>query len=149
MNLKKLKQNGFPRKWIPRNPDKYEGSVDLIVVRSSWEVMFLNWCDSNPGILRYSSEEIVIPYYSPVDNKHHRYFPDAKIITKDKTFIVEIKPMIQTEPPKKRSKNYLLEASTFMVNKAKWKAADEYCRARNWSFKIITEYDLGLKHKGN
>jgi hypothetical protein len=30
------------------------------------------------------------------------------------------------------------------VNEAKWKAAVEYCKDRNWTFKVITEEDIGI-----
>ena len=36
----------------------------------------MKYCDSNPNILEWGSEEVVIPYRSPLDNRVHRYFPD-------------------------------------------------------------------------
>ena len=76
MKPKNLKTSDklFPRLWKPKNSEKYEGDYNNIIVRSSWEVRFLNWCDNNTHILSYSSEEIVIPYLSPIDNKYHRYY---------------------------------------------------------------------------
>lgn len=136
----------FPRKWTPKFRNKYEGNPDNIIVRSSWEVRFLNWCDNNKAIKSYSSEEIIVSYISPIDQKRHRYFPDAKIVAQDdRVYLIEIKPNHQTKPPNKKSKRYLTEATTYMVNQAKWKAAREYCDRRGWQFKILTEYELGLK----
>lgn len=139
----------FPRLWKPKNPIKYEGNSNNIIVRSSWEVRFLNWCDSNKHIVSYSSEEIIIPYLSPVDNKYHRYFPDAKIRTSNgQIYIIEIKPFCQCQKPKltKNKQRYLTESQTYIVNTAKWQYAKEFCQQRGWQFKIITEYELGLKN---
>lgn len=108
--------------------------------------------DNNPSVIEWSNEEIVIPYLSPVDNRYHRYFPDffVKIKNKDGLFeskILEIKPKNQTKPPniKKRvTKQYIQEVMTYGINEAKWKAAAEYCKDRNWQFFVITEDDLGI-----
>ena len=65
------------------------------------ELRFMKECDKNEKILKWSSEEIVIPYISPIDNKKHRYFPDFLIQTTKGWFLIEVKPQIQTKPPKK------------------------------------------------
>jgi hypothetical protein len=140
------------RKFKPLFPQKYEGDPTNIIMRSSWETRFASWCDRNTSVIRWSSEETVVPYRSPVDNKIHRYFVDFRIQTRDKdgklmTYLVEVKPSKQTRPPEypgRRTQRYLTEATTFVVNQAKWKAAEEYCKDRGWQFKIITEYELGL-----
>lgn len=113
----------------------------------------MNWLDQNESIIEWGSEEIVIPYRSPVDNKIHRYFPDfyVKVKQKDdtiKVMILEIKPEKQTRPPqkgKKVTKKYITEVVTWGVNEAKWKAATEFCLDRGWQFKVLTEKDLGIK----
>lgn len=140
------------RLFVPTNPEKYAGDVTNIIMRSSWETRFANWCDKNPSIVRWSSEETVIPYLCPTDNKVHRYFIDFKIKVKqkdgsEKVFLIEIKPLKQTQPPEfpgRRTKKYLTESFYFIKNQAKWKAASEYAKDRNWEFKIITEMELGL-----
>jgi hypothetical protein len=144
--------NYLQGKYKVRNVEKYIGDPTNIIYRSSWELKFLNWCDNNPSVVSFSSEEIVIPYKSPVDGKYHRYFVDfmIKIRTKDditKTYLVEIKPKKQTMPPeqKKRiTKQYITEVVTWGVNQAKWKAASEYCLDRGWEFKILSEKDLNV-----
>ena len=132
-------------------PEKYTGDPTTIIMRSSWETKFASWCDKNPSITKWSSEETVIPYRCPTDEKIHRYFVDFKITTSvGKTYLVEVKPSKQTQPPEypgRRTQRYLVESLTFMKNQAKWKAADEYAKDRGWEFKIITEYELGLATK--
>jgi len=139
------------RRYIPVFPEKYTGDPTNIIMRSSWETKFASWCDKNPSIVKWSSEETVIPYRCPTDQKIHRYFVDFKITTTNgKTYLVEVKPSKQTQPPEypgRRTQRYLVESLTFMKNQAKWQAADSYAKDRGWEFKIITEYELGLATK--
>ena len=139
------------RRFVPIFPEKYTGDPSNIIMRSSWETRFASWCDKNPSILKWSSEETVIPYKCPTDNRIHRYFVDFKITTSaGKTYLVEVKPAAQCEPPVfpgKRTQRYLTESLTFMKNQAKWAAAKEYSKDRGWEFKIITEKELGLTAK--
>ena len=140
-------------KFKPSNPQKYQGDPENIICRSSWERKFCNYCDTNPNILKWASEEFSIPYVSPADNRVHRYFPDFLIEVKEtsgkiKKYVVEVKPSKQTQPPKqgKRvTKSFLYEAKTYAVNQAKWKAAAEFCLDNGVEFKIITEKELGIK----
>jgi hypothetical protein len=139
------------RIYKPIFPEKYSGDPTNIVMRSSWETMFASWCDKNPSIVKWSSEETIVPYRCPTDGKIHRYFVDFKISIKEgKTYLVEVKPAKQCEPPVfpgKRTQRYLTESLTFMKNQAKWEAAKNYCKDRGWEFKIITERELGLTPK--
>lgn len=135
------------RKYQPMFPEKYVGDPSNVVMRSSWETRFAIWCDKNPQIKKWSSEETVVPYVSPVDGRPHRYFVDFKIQTSNgKTYLVEIKPKHQTLPPQgtRKTKRYLTEVSTYLVNQAKWESAIRYARERNWEFIVLTEDDLGL-----
>jgi hypothetical protein len=136
----------------PKNPNKYAGDPNNIIYRSTWEARVMNWLDKNPSIITWASEEIAIPYYSPVDRKWHRYFPDflVKVKTQDgktRTMMLEVKPKKQTQPPEKKkrvTKQYINEVATWGVNQAKWKSAIEFCEDRGWEFKILTEDHLGL-----
>jgi hypothetical protein len=136
----------------PSNPAKYVGDYTNIIYRSSWEARVMSWLDKNPNVISWASEEITIPYISPVDGRYHRYFPDflVKVRTQDgksKTLMLEVKPKKQTKAPppqKKVTKRYITEVATWGVNQSKWKAAEEYCLDRGWEFKVITEDHLGL-----
>lgn len=142
----------YQGKYTPKFPEKYTGDPTDIVYRSSWELRFMNWCDSESSIVKWSSECTIIPYRCGTDNKLHRYFVDFKIQVKSKdgsskTFLVEIKPSTQTAPPKypgKRTKRYLNESMTFIKNQSKWDAAELYSKDRGWEFIIITEKQLGI-----
>jgi hypothetical protein len=137
-------------RYNPKNPKKYKGDPKNIIYRSSWELKFMIYCDNNENILEWGSEEIFIPYVSPVDGKKHRYFPDFYIKTlnregKIKKYLVEVKPLYQVVGPQvqqKRTKKYINEVMTYAVNQAKWKAAKEFCSDQLWEFIILTEKEL-------
>lgn len=142
----------YKGKFHPKNPQKYAGDPNNIIYRSTWECKFMNYLDREQSIIKWSSEELTVPYYSPVDKKWHRYFPDFVVQYMNSeglgTMMVEIKPKRQTkapEPRKKMTRAYLSEMATWGVNEAKWKAATEYCLDRGWKFKILTEDDLGIR----
>jgi len=110
----------------------------------------MKYCDLNDSILEWGSEEVVIPYRSPLDNRIHRYFVDFYIKVEDmngqiKKYLIEVKPKRQTAPPpkpKRQTKRYISEVTEYAKNQAKWKAATEFCEDRQWSFMIITEDEL-------
>ena len=138
----------YKGKFIPRNPSKYLGDPTSIVYRSSYELKFMNWCDLNSSIIGWNSEEIAIPYRSPIDNKVHRYMVDFYIeVDNKKKYLVEVKPERFTKPPntqKRKTKRYLQEVAQYGVNEAKWKSAKDFCKKQNMEFMIITEKDLGI-----
>ena len=143
--------NTYKGYYKPKNPSKYLGDPTNIVYRSSWERQCMLYFDRNDNVIKWGSEEIVIPYRSPLDRRVHRYFVDfiIKVRTTDgnlETHLIEVKPYKQTRPPKipsRKTRRYLNEVTTYLVNEAKWKAANEYCADRRWKFQIITENELG------
>ena len=133
--------------YIPTNPKKYVGNTKQIVYRSLLERRFMRYCDLNEDILYWASEELPVRYYSPLDKKYHRYFPDfvVKTVNNDK-YMIEIKPSrqaVKPKPPKKKTKSYMRESFEYIKNQAKWQAAKLYCEDKGMQFKIITEKDLG------
>jgi len=52
-----------------KNRTKYKGDVDNVIFRSMWERHCFKWCDDNPEVVKWSSEETVIPYFYEVDKK--------------------------------------------------------------------------------
>lgn len=138
-------------RYIPSKPRKYKGDPDKIIYRSLWERKFMVYCDRSDNILEWGSEEIIIPYRSPLDGRMHRYFPDFYVKVKQadgsvKKMIIEVKPKAQCGPPKqpsRKTKRFVTEVRTWGVNKAKWEAAIEWCADRKMEFKILTEDHLG------
>jgi hypothetical protein len=145
----------YKGRFIPKNPEKYKGDPTNIIFRSLWERKVMVYLDENPYVLEWSSEEIIVPYISPVDNRRHRYFPDFLIKVKrsdgsTRTMLIEVKPKHQTTEPKvqkRKTKKYITEVTTWAVNQAKWKYASEYCLDKGWEFKILTEDEIFGKGK--
>lgn len=148
---------GYKGRFKPKNPQKYKGDHTKIIYRSLWEFKFFRYIDDHPDVIWWQSEEIVVPYVSPIDGKRHRYFPDVVLNKKTpsgmkETIMIEIKPYKQTLPPDIAKKNatktgrisrrYLNEVKTFGVNEAKWKRAKNYCDERGWKFLVLTEKEL-------
>ena len=146
----------YSGKYIPSNPKKYKGNPSKIVYRSLWERKLMVYCDMNDKILEWGSEEIIIPYVSPWDNKLHRYFPDFYMKVRQangsiKKFIIEVKPEHQckqpNKTPKKRTRKWYSEVKTWGINNAKWKSAKDWCANRGMEFKILTEKHLNPQYK--
>ena len=136
----------------PKNPSKYKGDANNIVYRSSWEVRVMKWLDDNPNVIWWASEELPIPYKSPIDQKIHRYFPDFIVRLKQRggketTLILEIKPESQTKKPIYEGKNmtakkldsYIHSTKVWITNQAKFKAAQRWADARGYRFGVVDE----------
>jgi len=149
-----INKNYKQGKFKPKHPEKYNGDPTNIIYRSSYELKMFHYCDLTENIISYQSEEFCIAYRSPIDNKYHRYFPDFFVKYKDKdgtirNLVVEVKPakdlkMPETNP-KRRTKSWAYSVKMWVVNQAKWEACREYCKDRNWEFRIFTEKDLGIQ----
>lgn len=142
----------YKGKYKLKKPEKYIGNADEVIYRSLWERAAFIWLENNDSVLHWSSEEIVVMYLSEVDQRIHRYFPDLFIHFKDDTKkLIEIKPRSQTEKPTKKNKSqnkYISESLTYVKNRSKWKAAEEYCEKNGLVFEIWDEYklkSLGMK----
>lgn len=157
--------------FVPKKPEKcfnYNGQypdAKPITFRSSWERIVCNFCDQQENILAYGSEVLSIPYYSKSDNKTHKYITDFVMVTRRKDgsirkLVIEIKPesqaarldehgnLILPPPPKKptqrRINSWHERCSVIMRNNEKWQAAREYCHHHGYTFKVLTEKELGI-----
>jgi hypothetical protein len=136
----------------PENPQKYKGNPTNIIYRSLWEKKMMIYLDKHPSVIYWQSEELIIPYRSPVDGRVHRYFPDFVVKAKNKkgvieTLVIEIKPKSQMSPPKSKNKKVLTEQTiTYMINQAKWEAARKYCADRKYQFIVMNEDHLGIEY---
>ncbi len=146
----------YKGRYFPTNPKKYRGNPNQIIYRSLWERKVMVYCDKNDAIIEWGSEEVIVPYLSPMDGKIHRYFPDfyMKVRQADgstKKFITEVKPKSQCKQPvknpKRRTTKWFNEVKTFAINQAKWKSAREFCEDKGMEFKIFTEDHINPKYK--
>lgn len=137
--------------FIPKNKHKFFG--ESAIYRSSYELAFMRWADTNDNVLRWGSENIIVAYINPLDQKPHKYFVDnfveIKETTGNKKYLIEIKPSKQTKEPQKtknkRQQTLITEQTTWVINQAKWTAAQEYAKKRGWEFIILTEKELNIK----
>lgn len=141
----------YKGKFKPSERQKYKGNADNINFRSQWEYAFMIWCDSNPRVQKWNSEEVRIPYISTINNNKRRmYVMDFWLVLDDhKEYLVEVKPSKQTTAPKppkinnkKAIQNYLYADAMYKNNIDKWKAAVEYADRHKQTFVILTEQKL-------
>jgi len=140
-------------------PEKYVGDPNNVVFRSGWERLFMLRCEKDPNILKWASEETIVPYYSTVHRKWRRYFVDfIVLIRKDdgstEKLLVEVKPNKKASPPKqpkrmtKKAKGRLIEETMeYQVNQDKWEAAREWAKKHGMRFVVMDEYSLGIKKR--
>lgn len=148
MSLGLKKDSRFKQGYfVPINKDKFIGKQAIF--RSGLELKFMRFCDNNPNVLKWGSECIVVPYFSPIDNKWHKYYIDNFVHIREgsivKKYLVEIKPFKKTQPPstKYKKKTHLLyEQVEYTINEKKWEAARSYAKQYNMEFIIITEKEL-------
>jgi hypothetical protein len=130
-------------KYTIKNPEKYIGKR-APTYRSSWEFTFCAFCDNNPAVVNWASEAIQIPYRNPVSGKQTVYVPDFIIVYLDSkqkkhTELIEIKP--SKEATMESAKSYR-DKLMVAINMAKWAAADNWARANNMRFRVVTEFDI-------
>ena len=136
--------------YVPHNKHKYKGNAEKITYRSSWELAVMKWCDYTPAVKKWSSEEIVIPYRDPNDQRMHRYFMDFYVeLENGITYLWEVKPFKETQLPQEPKRftpatkaRYIEALFTFQKNRAKWITADKFAKERGWIFKVLTEKAL-------
>jgi hypothetical protein len=110
--------------------------TDKIIYRSSYERKFIAWLENNEQVKNWGSECIRIPYLY-IDGKMHSYYPDYFVEMVDGTkMVVEIKPSSQTKRPVNEN---TWVGKEYRKNMCKWKATMEFCQAKGYKFKIITE----------
>ena len=113
--------------------------------RSGWEFHFMRFCDEHPAVEAWASEAIKIPYRNPLSGKQTIYVPDFFISYKDakgKTHaeLIEVKPSNQSVKEELGRSQY--NKAHFIVNQAKWEAANAWCKQQGVKFRIITEKDI-------
>jgi hypothetical protein len=131
----------------PKNPKKCLNKE--CIYRSGLELKFFIFCDNNPNILEWGSENFIVPYLDTVQKKNRKYYVDNYVKIKEgdniKRYLVEIKPFKQTQEPKegKRKKSTILyEKVMYRNNQDKWNAARLFAKKSGMEFIILTEKEL-------
>ena len=126
------------------NPQKYVGNKTP-TYRSSWEFIFMQFCDHNPSVLQWASEAVHINYRNPLTGKPTIYVPDFLMVYNDAkgashAEIIEVKPVKETSL-QEAGKSPRAQASA-ILNMAKWEAARAWCTAHKMRFRVVTEQDI-------
>ena len=136
-------------KYKVKVPDKYLGDPSKVTYRSSWEYEVFKFFEQSNKIVSWASEEIIIPDLDHKGQKH-RYFPDVYFEhANGKKYLVEIKPLAQTRPPKegKSKRRFIKEQIRYKINQNKWIAAKDFCDRHGLVWMVWTEKDL-IKNLG-
>ena len=145
------KHKTYKGKYKPKFPKKYKGNYNNIVYRSLWERKCMVYFDTNPSIISWSSEELVIPYFDSITKQRRRYYPDFLITVMNstgekKTHLIEVKPSKHLKPPVvtkgKRKSTILQEAQAYYMNRDKFTAAEKWCSKKYIKFIVWTEKEL-------
>ena len=123
-----------------KNPKKYSGTK-IPRYRSGWEMSFMRFCDLHPNIIAWASEPVKIPYRNPFDGRFTVYVPDFLITYLNKggkrfSELIEVKPRAQTIQEAARNAR---DRANVILNKAKWLAANEWCKRKGVRFRILNE----------
>jgi len=126
-----------------KNVAKYIGK-GVPTYRSSWELAFMNFCDTDPQVLQWASESIHVNYRNPFTNKNTIYVPDFLIIYVDKNGkkhgeVIEVKPSSQSTMEAARS---MRDKAAVALNMYKWEAARKFCAAQGLLFRVVNESDI-------
>lgn len=142
-----------PKLFIPRNPEKYVGNINKIVMRSSWEVKLAIRLDTDDNVLKWGSELKPIRYFSSVDGRYRRYYCDFWVLFKGEPenikYMIEVKPYKQMIEPiySGNNESYKRELSVYIKNQDKWKFAKGWAEENGFKFLVLNEYDLGIKKR--
>lgn len=127
-----------------KNPDRYAGTKQPFY-RSSWEQVFMTFCDNHPSVINWASEPMKIPYVNPLTGKSTIYVPDFLMMYEHRSGakiaeLIEIKPLGQAVMREGKMKPH--EQATVLKNRAKWAAAVNFCKNYNLQFRVLTENDI-------
>lgn len=124
-NVNRVLNGSFTKNRIFETGFIFSAKMNIeLFYRSSWEREYIKFLDRNNNVISFTKEKDKIAYINTDDHKRW-YIPDFLIEYKNgNKELIEIKPSC-----------YLKHE----VNKRKFKAAREFCKENNMSFKVITE----------
>jgi len=139
----------------PINPSKCLNCKESkpIEYRSQLEFEYMYKLDRSPNVNSWGSEIVWVPYYNPVKKRKAQYWIDLIVDHKKHGIIaVEIKPekeikaIMENKVPKKTARKkqstLIYETKMFLINRAKWTTAKQYCNKKGWKFIQVSEKNL-------
>lgn len=136
-------QNAKTGKYLPLNPQKYKGT-QLPIYKSDLERRMMLYLDTTNAVIEWIYEPQSIKYFDPIHKKTRRYYIDFTAIVKQgnvfKTVWLEIKPLCECKKPSSNAK--IQTQITWIINQAKWQAARQLAKIKNYEFHVINETQL-------
>lgn len=124
--VRKIKNNGTRKNTGYFPSQKNERSV---AYESLLERDYLYFLEFDKDVISFTEQPFTLEYN--IFNRKRRYTPDFKVVRKEKTHIIEIKPKIK-----------LVQLLSNENEKIKFDAAKHYCKDRNFEFKFVTDEDI-------
>lgn len=128
------------------------------VYRSSYEYLFMIWCENNESVIAWSSEPYSIPYFDLSSNRNRNYWIDFSFVDVNNVcWLVEVKPSSDIKNVKKFKKHlstisnpevkkhFCFSHKRDSKNLSKWVAAKNYCKKHNFRFILVDETFLKSK----
>lgn len=125
------------------NPDKYHGPLP-VPCRSSWEVHFVQYCDTHPDMIAWAYEPIEIPYHDPITGKQKIYIPDFLINYRNAKG-EEVQELVEVKPAHEQLDEHARNDGDRLLiarNRAKWEAASWWCQRHGCQFRIMNETNI-------
>ena len=142
------------------HPKKYLGGKPPIY-KSRWEKKVFYAMDINPYVLKWGYECIEIYYHHPIYQSFTVYYPDIFCRVKnerdkEEKILIEIKPAKMCVLPKqpkiptnktkqtweryqRAMKRHQNACKDYVINMAKWEAAQKWCIKRGITWRILNE----------
>lgn len=150
-------------------PEKYHKSAKAPMWKSLWEAKVFQALDVNPYVIEWGYEPFPIYYHNPIYMNYTVYWPDIYAHIKmdngaEHRILSEIKPAKYCVMPKKpnaptgqdpkkweRYRKALIrhksDSRDYMVNMAKWNAAQTWCQKHGFRWVILNEKNTNTLFK--
>lgn len=136
-------QNAKTGRYLPLNPQKYKG-LQVPIYKSDLERRTMIFLDTSNAIVEWTYEPQAIKYYDPIHKKLRRYYIDFTCVVKQgsvyKTVWLEVKSLCECQKPSSKASQQT--QITWIINQAKWQAAQQLAKVKNYEFHVINETQL-------
>ena len=123
--------------YVVENPKKCLNQEGRIFFRSKLEYQVIKKLDLGDDYKKWGYELIKIPYVDPLKGKKRFYIIDIVVITHEgKKELWEIKYLSIAKSKFDGRKNAMINEE-IIRNKAKWRAAKEFCKNNGYIFKVV------------
>lgn len=158
-NLKPQKGSRYKQGYFDVSAStKYADKTKPCIYRSSYEFLFMKWCERTSYVIKWISEPFELEYPCLETGRVRHYNVDFVVdVDKPEKWLIEVKPLKEvndanhfgriiktiTDPANKLA--YVKANKIAAKNYSKWVYANKYCKERGYRFIIVTEKWLNKK----